>query len=263
MKKISGLALLLAATLTTGAAAENRVVRMGTEGYYPPFNYFDSSGNVVGFDIDIGNALCAEMKVKCEWVTTDWAGIIPALNSNKFDTIIASMSITAERGEVVSFTDPYYYNSARFVAAKDADLGNGMPADMAGKIIGTQEGTLEVQGLERYFPDAELKLYPKLDDALMDLAPGRVDAVMASQFVIGTWLEKDGGDCCAFFGEATRDDGNKGTGIAVRKDDTQLLADLNAALATIMANGTYEEIKNRYFEFDIMTKPKTASEVYE
>lgn len=262
MKNISGLAVILAATFATGAIAQD-TVRMGTEGYYPPFNYFDAAGKVIGFDIDIGNALCAEMKVTCEWVTTDWAGIIPALNSNKFDTIIASMSITDERSEVVTFTDPYYFNGARFIAPKDGGLTAAMPADLAGKIIGTQESTLEVEVLQQYFPDSELKLYPKLDDALLDLETGRLDAVFASQFVLGAWMEKDDGACCDFVGETSRSDGNKGTGIAVRQDDAELLANLNTALAAIIANGTYEEIRNQYFEFDVMTEPKTASELFQ
>ncbi|WP_170575923.1 transporter substrate-binding domain-containing protein [Ruegeria atlantica] len=262
MKKLTGLAVAMAASIASTAMAEDKVVRMGTEGYYPPFNYFDASGNVVGFDIDIGNALCEEMQVKCEWVTTDWAGIIPALNSNKFDTIIASMSITAERAEVVSFSDPYYFNGSQFVVAGDGSLGSAMPSDLAGKVIGTQESTLEVKTLQAYFKDSEIRLYPKLDDALLDLDNGRLDAVYAGQVVLGEWLAKEDGACCQFVGEATRSDGNLGTGIAVRQEDTELLAALNGAIEAIMANGTYAEIRDRYFDFDIMEKPKTTSEMY-
>lgn len=262
MKLTKLIATVAAATFATGAVAQD-TVRMGTEGYYPPFNFFDSAGQVKGFDIDIGNALCAEMKVTCEWVTTDWDGIIPALNANKFDTIIASMSITDERLNVVNFTDPYYFNAARFIAVKDAGLGNALPSDMSGKIIGTQESTLEVEVLQQYFPNSEIKLYPKLDDALLDLESGRVDAAYASQFVLGAWLAKEDGACCEFIGEAARSDGNKGTGIAVRQSDTELLANLNKALAAIVANGTYDKIRSQYFDFDIMTTPNTATELYQ
>ncbi len=261
MKLAKFLAAVAVTAFATGATAQE-VVRMGTEGYYPPFNFFESAGEVKGFDIDIGNALCAQMEVTCEWVTTDWDGIIPALNANKFDTIIASMSITDERAKVVSFTKPYYFNAARFVAARDAGMGDALPADMAGKIIGTQESTLEVEVLQKFFPDSEIKLYPKLDDALLDLESGRVDAVYASHFVLGAWLAGEGSDCCEFVGEAARSDGNNGTGIAVRKSDTDLLARLNAAIDAIVADGTYDEIRSRYFDFDIMTTPKTASELY-
>ena len=255
------LAAVAASALATSALAEDKTVRMGTEGYYPPFNFFDSAGQIKGFDIDVGNALCERMDVKCEWVTTDWDGIIPALNSDKFDTIIASMTITDERSEVVSFSKPYYFNSIRFVAAEGHGLENALPVDLKGKIIGTQSATGEVEILEQYFPDSELKLYPKLDDALLDLETGRVDLVLASQFVLGDWLKTDEGACCEFVGEAFLPDFAKGTGIAVRQDDIELRDALNAALDEIVADGTYDKIRDEYFTFDIMTQPKKASEL--
>ena len=253
---------LIAAAAATNAAAEDGVVRMGTEGYYPPFEYFDSAGNLNGFDIDIGNALCDAMKVKCEWVSTDWDGIIPALNAKKFDAILSSMAITAERAKVISFTAPYYFNPDRFVASKDSGLKSALPADLKGLVVGTQSGTTEVAILKQYFPEVEVKLYPKLDDALLDLDNQRLDLVLASQFVLADWLAKDSGACCDFVGEAFGDDGMKGTGIAVRKDDEALLKRLNDALAEIQANGTYGKIRARYFKFDIMTQPKLAGEIF-
>lgn len=261
MRLTQVIAIAATASFATMAAAED-TVRMGTEGYYPPFNYFDSAGEIKGFDIDIGNALCDAMEVECEWVTTDWDGIIPALNANKFDTIIASMGITEERAEIVSFSDPYYFNAARFVATKDLGLENAMPADLEGMIVGAQSGTLEVSMLETYFPDTEVSLYPKLDDALLDLETGRVDLVLAGQFVVGDWLAGEDGDCCEFVGEAFMADGMSGTGIAVRQDDDALREGLNAALAQITEDGTYDEIRARYFDFDIMTRPKTAGELF-
>lgn len=235
---------------------------MGTEGFYPPFNYFDSDRQIIGFDIDIGNALCEAMQVTCEWVTTDWDGIIPALNANNFDTIIASMGITEERSEIVSFTEPYYFNAARFVAPRDLGLTSAMPADLEGRVVGAQSGTLEVEMLNTYFPAVEVRLYPRLDDALLDIESGRIDLALAGQFVIGDWLAGDQGACCDFVGEAFMADGMLGTGIAVRKEDEDLRERLNAALAQIMADGTYDEIRGRYFEFDIMTRPKTAGELF-
>ncbi len=98
---------------------------------------------------------------------------IPALNANKFDTIIVSMSITAKRAEVVSFSSPYYFNGARFITAKDSGLTGALPADLEGKVIGTQESTLEVEVLQQFFSKSEMRLYPKLDDALLDVEAGR------------------------------------------------------------------------------------------
>ena len=261
IKKFVG-TFALAALMTTGAFAQEKTVRMGTEGYYPPFNFFDSAKNVKGFDVDIGNELCAHMKVKCEWVTTAWDGIIPALNASKFDTIIASMAITAKRQKAISFSNPYYFNSGRLVVSKEAGIKGAMPKDLKGKIIGTQSGTTEVGLLKKHFPNSKVKLYPKLDDALLDLENGRLDAVLASQFVIGAWLKKKEGACCEFKGEAFVPDDMIGTGIGVRKDDVKLQKALNKALAEMVADGSYDAIRKKYFPFDIMTKPKTASELF-
>jgi len=261
IKRIIG-AFIIVAVMSTAAIAKDGIVRMGTEGYYPPFNYFDSSSVVKGFDIDIGNALCDHMKVKCEWVTTDWDGIIPALNSNKFDTIIASMAITKKRSKVVSFSRPYYYNAARFVARKDLKLKGAMPEDLKGMTIGTQSGTGEAKMLARHFSDSKVKRYPKLDNALLDLEIGRVDAVLASQFVLGDWLKKQKDGSCEFVGEIFVEDENEGTGIAVRKNDTVLLDKLNKAIEEIIANGTYASIRKQYFPFEIMTPPMKASVLF-
>ncbi len=262
-KQFKQVATLLAALILTGAVqAADKTITLGSEGYYPPFNFFNSAGQLQGLDIDLGNALCEQLKAKCNWVATDWDGIIPALNAKKFDAIIASMSINEKRKKVVSFTDPYYFNGIRFISAKDNVTAEVTPKSMAGKIIGTQSGTGEVEILKQYFPDSELKLYPKLDDSLLDLNSGRVDYVIASQFVLSEWLEKDEGQCCQFTGPAFIPDGVAGTGIAVRKSDTALLDQLNGALSAIIKNGTYDKIRSQYFSVDITNRPENASVLF-
>ena len=105
--RATGAALAVTVFMVGSALAQDKL-KLGTEGAYPPFNTITADGKLEGFDIDVGNALCAEMKVECEWVTQDWDGIIPALQGKKFDALIASMSITEERKKQVSFTNKYY-----------------------------------------------------------------------------------------------------------------------------------------------------------
>lgn len=236
---------LLALMLTGAARAE--VLRIGTEGAYPPFNQIDPSGELIGFDIDIAQALCNNMKVTCEFVRQDWDGIIPGLLARKYDAIVASMSITEERRQAVAFTDPYVSNKLRFVAAEGAELD---PANLKGKVIGAQRATISASYLEDHpIKGAKVKLYDTQENAYLDLASGRVDALLADMLVSWEWLNSEAGRGFAFLGEPI-DLGDR-FGIAVRKGDTELLARLNTALAEIIADGTYKELNAKYFPFPI------------
>src|SRR5215510_3181674 len=139
LTRIALAASVAALAFAVGSAnAQDKVLKIGTEGAYPPFNNLTSDGKLVGFDIDIANALCDEMKVKCTFVAQDWDGIIPALQAGKFDAIVASMSITEERKKKVAFTNKYYDTPASFIAAKDTKITDFSPAGLKGKVIGTQ-----------------------------------------------------------------------------------------------------------------------------
>jgi putative lysine/arginine/ornithine/histidine/octopine transport system substrate-binding protein len=238
-------AAIVALMLVGAARAE--VLRIGTEGAYPPFNQIDPAGELIGFDIDIAEALCDNMGVTCEFVRQDWDGIIPGLLARKYDAIVASMSITEERKQAVDFTDPYYSNKLRFVAAENAKLD---PVNLKGKIIGAQRATISASYLEDHpIKGAKVKLYDTQENAYLDLASGRVDVILADMLVSYEWLNSEAGAGFAFLGEPI-DIGDK-VGIAVRKGDTELLAKLNAALAEIIADGTYEELNAKYFPFPI------------
>lgn len=247
--------LLAAAALAIGAGAaqaEMKKVRIGTEGAYPPFNSVDSAGKLVGFDIEIGEALCAKMKVDCTFVAQDWDGIIPALLAKKYDVILASMSITDERKEKVAFTIPYYLTPGSFIAPKDTKITEITPAALKGKTIGAQSSTTGATYLEDKYKDSEIKLYPTQDEANADLAAGRLDAVLADKFVLYEWLEKStDGKCCKFVGPDLKDVNPQGTGIAVRKEDNELREALNKAIQEINADGTFAKINAKYFPFPI------------
>ncbi len=247
-------ATLAAAFLATGiASADMKKVRIGTEGAYPPFNSYDADKNLVGFDIDIAKALCEKMKADCEFVAQDWDGIIPALLANKYDAIIASMSITEERMKKVDFTDKYYNTPARFVAAKGSGIKDVSPEALKGKVIGAQSSTTHATYLEDLYKDADIKLYKTQDEANLDLASGRADLVLADSIVLLEWMKTKDGECCEFVGEDIQSEKHfgKGAGIAVRKEDGELKAALNKALAEIIKDGTYKKINEKYFPFSI------------
>lgn len=255
MKPISLRAILLTLLLCASgwATADSMKVRMGTEGAYPPFNLIDKHGELAGFDIEIGNALCEAMKADCEWVTSDWDGIIPALLAKKFDTIIASMSITNERKEKVAFTDKYYTTPVRFARAKGTDFEISEKA-LEGKIVGVQGSTVAENFLRGRFGEiVEVRTYGTQDEANLDLLSGRVDLLLADSFVLGEFLKSESGQQAEFVGPGFTDKKylGEGIGIAVRKEDTALLEKLNQAIKQIRADGTYARINAKYFDFDV------------
>lgn len=230
-----------------GAAHAADKLRIGTEGAYPPFNQIDSTGAVIGFDIDIAAALCNQMEVECEFVTQDWDGIIPGLLAKKYDAVVASMSITEERLNAVAFTDPYYSNKLQLVAPKGSEID---PGNLKGKTVGAQRATISASYLEDNFKDiVNIKLYDTQENAYLDLESGRTDVVLADMLVTYEWLQKGAGEKFAFIGEPVNIDDH--IGIAVRKDDGELLKRLNEALAAIVADGTYAKINAKYFPFSI------------
>lgn len=239
----------LCALLFAGPALGAETLRIGTEGAYPPFNVIGPDGELKGFDIDIANALCEEMNRDCEFVTQDWDGIIPGLLANKYDAIIASMSITPERDKAVDFTKRYYSNKLRFVAPKGSDI-KPTKASLQGKTVGAQRATISAQWLEENMADAvDIKRYDTQENAYLDLASGRIDAVLADMLPTYEWLESDVGSDFEFKGEAVYS-GDR-IAIAVREGNDKLRKEFNKAIDAIRENGTYQRINAKYFPFDI------------
>jgi len=240
---------LFALLLASGHAAADDTLRIGTEGAYPPFNQIGPDGELQGFDIDIAKALCKEMNRDCEFVTQDWDGIIPGLLANKYDAIIASMSITPERDKAVDFTERYYSNKLRFMAKKSSDI-KPTEASLKGKTVGAQRATISSQWLKENMGDIlDIKLYDTQENAFLDLGSGRIDAVLADMLVAYEWLNSEEGSAYEFKGEAVYS-GDK-IAIAVQEGNNELRKEFNKAIQAIRKDGTYAEINAKYFPFDI------------
>jgi arginine/ornithine transport system substrate-binding protein len=241
----------LAAGLTTSTFAQSEKLRVGVEGNYPPFSMIAPDGKLQGFDIDIANAVCAEMKVECTFVQQEFDGIIPALNAKEFDLIVASMTITEARKKSVDFSDPYYDVPSRFVAKQGA-FADHSPASLKGKKIVVLRNSPRAAYLAENYKESEVVLAGKETEVYMELAVGRADVAFGSSVVSAeAFLKKPEGKGFAQVGPAIRIGGGSGVGIAVRKDDTALVGKINAALKAIKANGTYKKLADKYFDFDI------------
>lgn len=243
-----------ALTLFAGASQAADKLVIGTDSTYPPFEYLDAGGQFLGFDMDIGRALCAQMKVECTFVSQEWDGIIPALQAKKFDMILSSMSITPERKKLVDFTDKIYNTPPAIAVPKDSPAKT--PEDLKGKTIGAQTSTTHANYAEKHLPDTKLKLYPTADEYKLDIAAGRVDAVIDDVVVLTQWVKSKDGDCCKILTvlPVDKEINGEGAGIAVRKGDDALREKLNKAIAAIRADGTYKKIQDKYFDFDVYGK---------
>jgi arginine/ornithine transport system substrate-binding protein len=225
---------------------------VGIETAYPPFSSMGPDGRPSGFDIDIALALCERLQRRCDWVPSEFDGMIPALRARKFDAIVASMSITDERRKAVDFSNKYYHTPARMVVRADA----GFEADAAslkGRTIGVQRATIHERFAAATFKDSRLVRYARQDEAFLDLAAGRVDAVLADTVAADHgFLKTPAGRGYKFSGPQYTDPKwfGTGAGIAVRKGDP-LRLQINEALAAMRADGSWQRIAAKYFDFDI------------
>lgn len=244
----------LAATAATGVAQakEWKTVRFGIEGAYPPFSWTEADGSLKGFDVDMANALCTEMQVKCKIVAQDWDGIIPSLLARKYDAIIAAMSITEERKKKIDFTGKYALIPNKFIAKKGAGLNFD---DLSGQKIAVQRATTHDKYLtDNYGKTVDIVRYGSFDEAYLDLANGRVAAVLgdASALEEGV-LNKAGGEAYEFVGPSLTDPKwfGEGFGIALRKQDKDLTKKLDEAIISLREKGIYQDIAAKYFNYDV------------
>jgi octopine/nopaline transport system substrate-binding protein len=259
----------------SGAAAQEKTLKIATEGAYAPWNFTGAGGKLEGFEIDLANDLCARMKVKCEIVAQDWDGIIPALTAKKYDAIMAGMSITDKRKEVINFTIPYADNPSVFMTAKDSPLaklpGTGQAFNLStqqvatekaiedlkpllkGKSISVQTSTIQANFADQYLKGtAEIREYKTTEQHDLDLAAGRIDAVFAGAAqVIGTLEKPDFKDYGVVGPSLTG--GLLGAGIAVglRKDEADLKKAFDEAIQGAIKDGTIQKLSMKWFKTNI------------
>ena len=245
--------LALLSSAISLSAQEARKIKIGVEGAYPPFSQIGTDGKLKGFDIDIANALCEQMKAQCTLVQQEFDGMIPSLQAKKIDAVIASMSSTDERKKIVEFSDKYYHTPARFVGKKSAAL-TATQAGLKSKRIGVQRTTVHDRFATDTFKESEIVRYAKQDDVFLDLMSGRLDAVLVDQVAASLgFLPLPAAKDFAFFGPVYIEPKyfGYGAGVALRKTDTALRDEFNAAIKAIRANGVYKKINDKYFDFDI------------
>jgi lysine/arginine/ornithine transport system substrate-binding protein len=254
MKKLA-LCLALAAIATGAYAKDWSTIRFGVDASYPPFESKGADGKLTGFDIDLGNQICARLKAKCVWVENDFDGMIPALKAKKFDGVLSSMSMTPQRAEQVAFSDKLFNTPTRLIAKKGSPL-LPTPESLAGKTIGVEQGTIQETYAKTYWEPkgARIVPYQNQDQVYTDLLSGRLDGALqdAVQADHG-FLNTPRGAGFQFAGQDIVDAkilGN-GAGIGMRKDDVDLKEKIDKAIADIIKDGTYKAIEKKYFVFDV------------
>lgn len=242
------------AATATAAPAAMLELKIGTDATYAPFESTDKDGKIVGFDIDIMNEMCAEIKAKCTYMNQEFDGIIAGLNAKKYDVIVSSLSITSERKQAVHFTQKIWDAPNRF-AAKAGSTLQTTPEGLKGKTIGVQQGTIQETYLKKYYPDSKIKSYKTIENVYNDLMAKRVDVIFGDGVVVSDFLKKPESKEYAQLGADLPSSADtailgEGTGFAVRKEDAELADKLNKAFDTIRANGKYKTINDKYFTFD-------------
>ncbi|MEO1329439.1 MAG: transporter substrate-binding domain-containing protein [Pseudomonadota bacterium] len=262
-------ATAFAAILAGGQAMAQDSIRIATEGAYKPWNFKDEGGNLVGFELDLAAELCKRMGMECQIVEQEWDGIIPALTGKRYDAIMAGMSITEERKQTISFSRSYANTPITFGVMEGSDLA-GMTATVAamtlddldaaetaqiealkaaldGKTVGVQISTTHEAFMKEFLPDVALKSYDKMDNMLLDLEAGRIDAgytevptllEVAERGVVQVGPKMTGG----LLGE--------GVGVGIRQEDAALAEKFSTAIDSMMADGSLAAMTEKWFGFD-------------
>lgn len=264
------LSVLASLFFFVSANADN--IKIGTEGAYPPWNSKDAAGNLIGFEVELANELCKIMKHNCTIVEQDWDGMIPALVSRKFDAIMAGMSITDERKKTINFSQGYADEVASLAVMKGSkneglktlsainltDISADEQATLdtlakafKGKTIGVQTATIHQNFLDSgLMGKVKVRTYKTQDEVNLDLAAGRIDAALAAAVAFTDYAEKSGKAVVLTGPTFAGGDFGNGVGVGIRKGDSELLNDFNAAIDKARDEGIISRLAIKHFGFD-------------
>jgi octopine/nopaline transport system substrate-binding protein len=276
MKFLAVAALAVSAMFSTGAAAQDKTeITIATEGAFPPYNLTRADGTLDGYDVELAHYLCDHMKVKCTIIAQAFDGMIPALNAGKFDAIMAGMSATEKRKEVIDFSIAYGNTGQGFGVLKDSELAKLPLKDelfslasneagarkaveelkpmLQGKVIGVQAASIAARFVDEYMKGiVEVREYKTTEQHDLDLLAGRIDLTMASMGYLKTAVEKPANSDMTIAGP--RFQGGflgAGSSVGLRKSDTALKAKFDEAIEAAKADGTLKKLSQKWFGFDV------------
>jgi len=248
------LVLILMLAACSNSSSRGNILRVGVDDSYPPMEFKDESGNMVGFDVDLGKEIAKRLNMKIEYISTAWDGIFTALAAEKFDTIISSLSITDERKKNIAFTRAYIAN-AQVIVVSPSNNSILTEKDLKGKVVGVQINTTAEEACKKFMKDTpfkELKTYDQVIQPFSDLKTGRLDAVVADEVVARDYVSKDKANYKVAGGRLT----NEPIGIGFKKTNTALRDKIDKVLGEMRQDGTLKSISMKWFGEDLTSNVK-------
>jgi polar amino acid transport system substrate-binding protein len=255
--KVRALITALAFLCVHGTAGAQERLRIGMGSDYPPFYFMDTYGRPQGFEVDIANAICAEMRAKCSFAMSPrWDHVLTGLLAGRYDLVMASVSITEARKRHMLFSQRYYSSRSSVLALRDIPIDPRRPETMSGRIVGVQAKTTHEVFADRHFGPMNARVTTKLtlSELLLELERREIDAIVADKVaLLGLLQRNQAADCCTLIGEDLEDPAILGAGVgaAFRQDGVALKARFDSAFDRVRASGEYDRINDRYFPFDI------------
>ncbi|WP_188455854.1 transporter substrate-binding domain-containing protein [Virgibacillus oceani] len=228
---------------------DSGVLRVGFEGTYQPFNYLDDNNEYAGFDVDIANELADRLGVETEFIATKWDSLIGGLKADKFDIIIAQMTVTEERKKSVDFTDPYVVTGSVLITREDDSADISKLEDIKGKKVGVGGGTT-FEEVARSVDGADVTLYKSVTDYIQDLINGRLDVIINDQLLMSYNIKEEGLPIKIVSDVVNKDE----IGMAVKNGSDEFVEKINKELAGMIEDGTYNEIYKKWFDSEPLVK---------